>query len=93
MGKDLWARTALYFGGSKLDSFPMWGRIAFHFKEGSVTPSLCGEGFVGRDSFACEGEAFFPHVGKDLLGGIAVHLRGRESLLLPHSFVFQGKKA
>ena len=72
----------------------MWGRIAFHFKEESVTPPLCGEGFVGRDSFACKGEAFFPHVGKDLLGGIAVHLRGRESLLLPHthSFAFQGTR-
>ena len=35
--------TVLHFGGSKLDSFPMW-ELTLQLKEESVTPSLCGEG-------------------------------------------------
>ena len=76
-------------------SYPLisvWERIALHFREKRLTPSLPlaekdlshGEGFVKRDSYAFRGEEkawLIPHVGKDLQGRIAMHLREN-----PHSF-------
>ena len=116
LGKDaLWGR--------KYDTFPVWGRIAFHFRgkkawllphvvmdshifrrKEAINPSPCREGFMGKDSCALMGrnlisfplwwegcvgndsctfkeeESLTPHVGKDLWGGIAMHLERKRKL-------------
>ena len=72
----------------------MWGRI---YREESLNPSPCEEGFVGMD-IATHLEVktnFITHSpsGKDLQGRIAVHLRRRNRNSFPlYLSLFRGRK-